>query len=386
MKRIALYQTIVAGKQKRGPHFFYPLFFNDYTKQEQSNYEIFYFVKTNDVQQIQNDFKSLGFTLDNVVFFESKHHRFKSKHEGWELTKALKKHRIDLFHLLTYANPQEELPLLKKVVKKNFKTAFTITYNGIPGAFQNNADERFLKDKAKYGELFENIPFNGLLSWYNDWPDFVKNNSMFSHGPEVYVIKSRYCDTRRFKPGEKQNYLTFASALTPYKHPLMFLEAVLLLSRWTPKIKSWKIIICGQGSEEDKIRKRITDENAQSWIELRPPTDDIAPLINESKVYVSCQEIDNFPSLAMNEAMAAGNAIIARPVGRTNLFVKNGMNGFIANEDNIEGIAKAIQSFIERDQNEQRSMMNESVRLTKEVHTSDAFIKQIDEFWTQIIP
>ena len=382
MKRVALYQTIVAGKQKRGPHFFYPLFFNDYSKQNKSEFEVYYFIKTNNPQQIRKDFEELGFTLNRVVFFESKNHRFKSKHESWELSKALRKYQIDLFHLLTYANPQEELPLLLKVVKKKIKTAFTVTYNGIPAAFESNTDPRFKKDKQKYGQLFANIPFDGLLSWYADWPDFVKGNALFAHEPEVYVIKSRYCDVRRFQPKSKKNYITFASALAPYKHPLMFLEAVILLSRWWPEIMNWKVIICGQGEEEEKIRMQIEQEKASKWIELRPPTDDIAPLINESKVYVSCQEIDNFPSLAMNEAMAAGNAIVARPVGRTDLFVKTGVNGFIAEEDTPEGIAKAIHSFVSLNHEEQEAMMAESVKLTKEVHTSDAFIEQIDEFWT----
>ncbi|MGB0423144.1 MAG: hypothetical protein ACPGED_02420 [Flavobacteriales bacterium] len=143
MRKIALYQTIVAGKQKRGPHFFYPLFFNDYTKQEQRKHEVFYFIKTNDVEQIRNDFKSLGVTLDNVVFFESKQHRFKSKHEGWELTKALKKHRIDLFHLLTYANPQEELPLLKRWLKRTSKRLLPSLIMGFQRHFKTTLTSAF---------------------------------------------------------------------------------------------------------------------------------------------------------------------------------------------------------------------------------------------------
>ena len=48
----------------------------------------------------------------------------------------------------------------------------------------------------------------------------------------------------------------------------------------------------------------------------------------------------------MNEAMAAGNVIIARDVGQTNLFVKDSLNGLLLKSDNPTGLADAIKWFI----------------------------------------
>lgn len=384
MKNIALHQTIIAGKQKRGPHFFFPMFFRDYIQSDQQEYKVHYFVKTNDPETIQSEFAKLGLESDRVVFLKIRNHRFKAWQEKRDLKKALKTHKIDAFHLLTYASPEEELPLLEMIQEMNLPLLFTVTYNGIPTAFQADAAPRFEKDRKKYGQLFERIKFAGLLSWYDDWPAFVANNPLFNQNPAVYVIQSRYCDSSRFKPVvNKRKLVLFASALVPYKNPMMFVEAVALLSRWGSLRDGWKFMLCGQGSEIPKIKEAMQYDDLVEWMAIAPPTEYIEHIVNSSRLYVSCQDIDNFPSLAMNEAMASGNAIVARPVGRTHLFVKDGVNGYIAEEDSAEGIAKAMEKYLLKHEKEQEVMQNASVQLTKEVHTAEAFIRQVNEFWDQ---
>jgi glycosyltransferase involved in cell wall biosynthesis len=86
----------------------------------------------------------------------------------------------------------------------------------------------------------------------------------------------------------------------------------------------------------------------------------------------------------MNEAMAAGNAIISRNVGQTNLFVKHLVNGILAYPDTEEGLANAIEYYITNPQIH-KSMQNESIRLTEEVHTFQNFKSQIENFWDKTI-
>ena len=99
--------------------------------------------------------------------------------------------------------------------------------------------------------------------------------------------------------------------------------------------------------------------------------------------YISCQDHENFPSLAMNEAMAAGNAIIARPVGRTHLFVHHEENGYIAKEDSVAGLALAIKRFISLSDEDRSKMMKFSHQLTKDYHTPERFRQQVDAFWSK---
>ena len=86
----------------------------------------------------------------------------------------------------------------------------------------------------------------------------------------------------------------------------------------------------------------------------------------------------------MNEAMAAGNAIISRNVGQTNLFVKHLVNGVLTDSDTAEGLASAIEYYISNPQLHE-AMQNESIRLTEEVHTFENFKSQIENFWDKTI-
>jgi glycosyltransferase involved in cell wall biosynthesis len=107
-------------------------------------------------------------------------------------------------------------------------------------------------------------------------------------------------------------------------------------------------------------------------------------IFEESKCFISTQDFENFPSLAMNEAMAAGNAIISRNVGQTNLFVKHLINGVLTDSDTAEGLASAIEYYISHPQMHE-GMQNESIRLTEEVHTFENFKFQIENFWDKTI-
>jgi glycosyltransferase involved in cell wall biosynthesis len=82
----------------------------------------------------------------------------------------------------------------------------------------------------------------------------------------------------------------------------------------------------------------------------------------------------------MNEAMSAGNAIIARNVGQTELFVKHMKNGLLTEPDNEEGLALAMSYFIDHPELHE-NMARESIRLTEEVHTFSNFKTQIETFW-----
>jgi glycosyltransferase involved in cell wall biosynthesis len=368
-QRIVLFQSINPEKTKRGPHFFFPMFFKNYQEQDKAQHEVFYLIKTNNRDQMISMLSDSGVPLNRVHILESRNHRFKEKHECWDMRKALNKLKPDLFHALTYTS-EEELPLLRVAQKKVPKLAFTITYNAIPVAFERDDEPRFKKDRRKYSGLFKEIHFHGILSWYDDIPLFIESQDWISPKPKVQVIDSRYCDSSRFTPStERKQQIVFASALATYKRPLMFIEAIALLLEKGIALKNWEFLLVGQGPEEAAIREKIALLKMEEYVQMLEPTEDISPILNASMAYVSCQDHENFPSLAMNEAMAAGNAIIARPVGRTSLFVHHEKNGYIAEEDSAKGLSE---------------MMHFSHQLTKEYHTPERFRRQVDEFWSKL--
>ena len=86
----------------------------------------------------------------------------------------------------------------------------------------------------------------------------------------------------------------------------------------------------------------------------------------------------------MNEAMAAGNIIISRNVGQTELFVKDGVNGLLLKSDNPDGLADAI-NWVINNTDKHEKMATESVKLTTQVHNFENFRKQLESFGSKFI-
>ncbi len=69
---------------------------------------------------------------------------------------------------------------------------------------------------------------------------------------------------------------------------------------------------------------------------------DLSKYFNYLRIFESCQNYENFTSLSLMEAMAAGNAIRARYVGQTSFVLKTNENGIYIKPDTVEGLVNSI--------------------------------------------
>jgi glycosyltransferase involved in cell wall biosynthesis len=387
MQRIALYQGLKAGTAKRGPQIFFPHFFKEYQSHAGKKFETYYFVKTQDKEKIRAELVGVIGSDKNIIFLKAWNNRFKKYLERLQLIYLLVRYKINIFQALAYDSPDEQLDQFKTITWfkkiKNIKTVVTITYNGIPTAFKHDYDARFEQNRKRMRALFGGVPMDGIYSWYDDFIPFVEESDIFCNKPLVRCISSRFCNIEKYHPLEKRKEIVWASALVNYKHPMMFVDAVVKLVKDHPEsLNGWKVIILGNGPEEDRIKELIATHHLP--IELRSGLNDISPILNYSMCYVSTQEIDNFPSLAMNEAMAAGNMIIARDCGRTYLFTEHDKNGWLMKEDNSSGLADALYQMLSQPE-KHNAMMKHSRVLCETVHTPPNFIREIEAFWAELL-
>ncbi len=320
----------------------------------------------------------------NVVPFSIQNNRFKNRLEFLQLARIIIINRIKLIQVPLYGIQYFEV--LKRIDKLPSvfrpKIVLTITDSFIPYYYFDKEDKIY-NYKKTYGPLFETVKIDAIISWYKLFEDFANKNHIIKSKPSVYVINSRYSSKVFPENITKKNRVVYASRLTAAKKPLMFVEAVNILKQKKFEFKDWKFIIYGKGALENEIRSKVDEYGLNALFELTHHHD-LTEAFSQSKCFVSTQDFENFPSLAMNEAMAAGNAIIARNVGQTDLFVKDGKNGILIKEDNEKGLAAAIGDFISNPAfHEQMGL--ESVKLTKEVHTFSNFKRQIEQFWNNIL-
>lgn len=320
----------------------------------------------------------------NVLSFKIMNNRFKDRLEYWQLAKLIIKNKIKVLQIPLYGIQYYEV--VKRIDKLPAifrpKIVIAITDSFLSYYYFDNED-RIYNYRKMFGPLFDNVKIDAIISWYKLFKEWAIEKKVVKSGPEIYVINSRYTGKKFPETFSKKNRIVYASRLTRAKKPLMLVEAIHILKQKQFDFSEWKFVIYGKGELENDIKTKLKEYDLNELVELTHHHD-LTNAFSESRCFVSTQDFENFPSLAMNEAMAAGNAIIARNVGQTDLFVKDGVNGLLLKEDNANGLAHAISTFIS-DQKLHESMGAESIKLTKEVHTFANFKVQMDNFWNNIL-
>lgn len=224
---------------------------------------------------------------------------------------------------------------------------------------------------------------DGVYSWYQAFVDAARRARLLP--ARAAVIAARYCftDTTRFVPAPvKDPLVIFAGRLSEQKRPLLFVDAVaVLLERHADVAAGWRFEIYGRGVLESAVKARIAERGLNGVVSVTHALD-MAPVFARSRLFVSTQAYENFTSLAMLEAMAAGNAVVAEAVGQTAEFVHHGRNGF-AVAATPEAFADAIADFM-RHPERQAEMARHSRALATGVHTIENFSNDIAAFWAAV--
>ncbi|MFH1462575.1 MAG: glycosyltransferase family 4 protein [bacterium] len=119
-----------------------------------------------------------------------------------------------------------------------------------------------------------------------------------------------------------------------------------------PKVPRAKLRVIGQGNETDK--KRIEDLveklAIQGSVEFlgQKGNDEVLEIMRENEVVVIPEQWPSeFGPLALVEAMALGRPVVASRIGSAPDFVKEGVNGFLAEYNNPEEFAEKIVWLLE---------------------------------------
>lgn len=156
------------------------------------------------------------------------------------------------------------------------------------------------------------------------------------------ITPCSFTDYSRCEVGEKKNAdILFASRLEADKNPMMFLEAA---AKIAPSFPQTRFIIAGEGRQGSMIRQRISELGISNII-FKGFVAHLPNLMSSTSIFISLQKENNYPSQAVLEAMACGNAIIATDVGDTRLFI-NAQNGWLVKTE-IEDLANMMRHCLE---------------------------------------
>ena len=224
---------------------------------------------------------------------------------------------------------------------------------------------------------------DGVFTWYREFASAARTHRWFPPSTLVTAAKFCFADVRRFQPAPaRQNVVVFAGRLSAQKRPLLFVDAVACLRENDPALAArWRFEMYGGGPLEEEVRRHI-DQRGLSGVIALTRVPDLSPVFAASQLFVSTQKYENFTSLAMLEAMAAGNAVIAENVGQTAEFVQHGENGLLVADDRPESFAGAIAEYL-RAPELHAAMAAKARAIATGVHTIENFAADIEAFWQQ---
>ncbi len=163
--------------------------------------------------------------------------------------------------------------------------------------------------------------------------------------PKIRVSPCSFTDYSEYKPApNKRNVVVFAGRLVECKNPMLLVKAVSILKETSgDSLSGWKVAMYGDGPLKKEVMSQVDLLGLTDIVSVGSAYS-LSNVLSESRVFVSLQETDNYPSQSLLEAMACENVIIATDVGHTRLLVNE--NTGILIDPSLHALAEALRDVI----------------------------------------
>ena len=141
----------------------------------------------------------------------------------------------------------------------------------------------------------------------------------------------------------KKNQVLYAHRLIHRKNPILALDVFANLAKKHP---DWQFVICGRGDLEEKVNQVVMALGLPNLV-FKGYEVNMKARLQESKIFVSLIEPDNYPSQSIIEALASGCALLISKTGQSEekFLSKQNVNGCAVNLDAVL-IEEAIETMI----------------------------------------
>jgi len=189
------------------------------------------------------------------------------------------------------------------------------------------------------------------LLWYRaNAIDSLYAGFLSHHGKsflrKVSITPGSFTDTEQYIPiYPKTKEMVFAGRLIAEKNPLLLVKALAALrSEGKHLLDGWQVHILGRGPLEHEVEAEVVRQGLSDVVCVGH-AGSISRYLNRSRIFVSLQSTENYPSQSLLEAMAAGNATAATDVGETRRLVDES-TGILVPMGDYRALAKALKELI----------------------------------------
>ena len=147
------------------------------------------------------------------------------------------------------------------------------------------------------------------------------------------------------------------------------------------QMPDWRLDIFGQGEWQEMLQGMIDERRLQETVKLNGPTKNIGQEYSESSMIVMSSHYEGFP-MVMIEAMACGLPAVSFDFkcGPRDI-IKEGENGLVVKDGDIDGLAKAMMTLM-RDDELRRKMGENAKRVVEtfsEAKVMDKWVRLYEE-------
>lgn len=147
------------------------------------------------------------------------------------------------------------------------------------------------------------------------------------------------------------------------------------------QMPDWRLDIFGQGEWQEILQGMIDERGLQETVKLNGPTKNIGQEYSESSMIVMSSHYEGFP-MVMIEAMACGLPAVSFDFKCGPMdIIKEGENGLVVKDGDIDGLAKAMMTLM-RDDELRRKMGENAKRVVEtfsEAKVMDKWVRLYEE-------
>lgn len=157
------------------------------------------------------------------------------------------------------------------------------------------------------------------------FPDTVRNNSVILPNP----IRDEFLNTPLCPDNGRERTIVNVGRLDSNKNQVLIMRAFHRSGIWQ-KEDGWRLLICGDGEDMDKLSSLSRELGIEDAVELAGSVKDVAGRIKNAEVFVLASRQEGMPN-ALIEAMALGLCPVSTdcPCGGPAELIDNGENGLL---------------------------------------------------------
>lgn len=201
----------------------------------------------------------------------------------------------------------------------------------------------------------------------------------------VTLTKCSYCEADSFVSisySEKKNWIVFLGRFEEMKQVLPVVKA---LPQIHSELKSLHIEdvqyhLLGYGNQEEEIKKLVAQkEYADIPVHVKY-TDEPGNILKYSKVFLSLQRHNNYPSRSLIEAMAAGNIPLVTDNGETRWLAKPQFSYYVPENFSAQHLVAELKKIFR----ESEAVLAEKSRLAQQTIKNEHTIEKMRSYYLNL--